>query len=258
MTKRNMWAYDETLEMLNIMLEQESLKAMNGRPFRKDKAFRLVCEEMIQRGYNTKDPKQIENRWKNLKKRYVDLQKNSDLGEINQFQYYDEIDVLMKGKPPATESKLYELTIARVESKQNLATEDVLTKTTSSPIPEDSGDDSVRSEENDRKTALDSKPQSAKCIPRRSQRSRKRPTYLSDLSETPKTIVPPCRITTEEEAYRNQKKLIDYQFGLYSKAQEESDQKFLNMSRQMLDECNERFQSFLDKLVSGGASTSGS
>lgn len=115
MTKRNMWSYDETLEMLNIMLRQESLKAMNGRPFRKDKAFRLVYEEMVHRGYSTKDPKQIEYRWKNLKRQYVDLQKDPTLVDTNPFPYYDEIDVLMKGKPPAASqtTKLCELVISK-------------------------------------------------------------------------------------------------------------------------------------------------
>uniref|UniRef100_A0A182VRK2 Myb/SANT-like DNA-binding domain-containing protein n=1 Tax=Anopheles minimus TaxID=112268 RepID=A0A182VRK2_9DIPT len=248
MTKRNMWTYEETLEMLNIMLDQESLKAMNGRPFRKDKAFRLVCEEMIQRGFNTKDPKQIENRWKNLKKRYVDLQKNPNLAEIHPFQYYDEIDVLMKGKPPTSEPKLYELSITRVEPEHNVGTEYVPAKPETPSIQINSGDESAKSEEVSRNPALETTPQPATCsIPRRSKRSRKRPAHRS--SETPKPCLPPYRITTEQEAYRNHKKLIDYQFGLYNKAQEESDRKFLEMSRQMLNECNEKFQSFLDNLL---------
>lgn len=98
MKKRNVWTYDETLEMLNIMHEQESLKAMNGRPFRKDKAFRLVNEELAQRGYLLRDPKKIEHRWKNLKKKYFDLLKDPKLAETENFLYFDEIDLLMKGK----------------------------------------------------------------------------------------------------------------------------------------------------------------
>ncbi|XP_052903334.1 uncharacterized protein LOC128310675 [Anopheles moucheti] len=255
MAKRNIWTYDETLEMLNIMFEQESLKAMNGRPFRKDKAFRLVCEEMMQRGYNTRDPKQIEYRWKNLKKHYMDLQRDPNLIETNPFQYYDEIDVLIKGKPPATMSKLYELSISSLELRPNTVEKNVFTKTNSLPtMQEDSGDDGVRSEENDIKPAIITQSRPVKCSPRRSKRNVKRPTYRR--SETPKTCFPPYSITTEKEAYRNQKNLIDYQFGLYSKVQEESDQKFLDMSRQMLDECNEKFQSFVEKLVSGSSSGS--
>ncbi|XP_053660199.1 uncharacterized protein LOC128709236 [Anopheles marshallii] len=255
MTKRNMWTYDETLEMLNIMLEQESLKAMNGRPFRKDKAFRLICEEMMQRGYNTKDPKQIEYRWKNLKKHYMELQRDPNLNDTNPFQYYDEIDVLIKGKPPSTMSKLYELSISRVELKPNKDAEGVFTDTNSLPtMQEDSEGDSVKSEENNTKPAIVAPSPQVKCSPRRSKRSRKPLTYRPN--ETQITCLPPYSITTEQEAYRNQKKLIDYQFGLYSKVQEESDQKFLDMSRQMLDECNERFQSFVEKLVSGSSSGS--
>uniref|UniRef100_A0A182T002 Myb/SANT-like DNA-binding domain-containing protein n=1 Tax=Anopheles maculatus TaxID=74869 RepID=A0A182T002_9DIPT len=258
MTKRNMWSYDETLEMLNIMLEQESLKAMNGRPFRKDKAFRLVCEEMMHRGYNTKDPKQIENRWKNLKKRYMDLQKDPEQADSIPFQFYDEIDVLMKGKPPppssppvATESKLYALSISRVEPKPTENAEESLVEP-EQPIQEDCEED-VKSEEIVKETIIESKPQCASSIPRRSKRYRKPPTTYR-RGEPAKTCLPSYKLATEEEAYRNQKKLIDYQFGLYSKAQEESDQKFLNMSRQILDECNKKFQSFLDKFASGSVS----
>uniref|UniRef100_A0A182LVU2 Myb/SANT-like DNA-binding domain-containing protein n=1 Tax=Anopheles culicifacies TaxID=139723 RepID=A0A182LVU2_9DIPT len=250
MTKRNMWTYEETLEMLNVMLEQESLKAMNGRPFRKDKAFRLVCEEMIQRGYNTKDPKQIENRWKNLKKRYMDLQRDPHLTEIHPFQYFDEIDVMMKGKPSTSESKLYELSITRVEPKQNVDTEDVQTKADTSSMQVDYEDETVISEEINQKHAPQSKPQPAKCDLRRSKRSKKRPAHR--LSEAPKSLLPPPppRTTTEQEAFQKQKKLIDYQFELFRKAQEESDQKFVDMTRQMLNECNDKFQSFVSNLLS--------
>ncbi|XP_035902506.1 trihelix transcription factor GT-3a-like [Anopheles stephensi] len=266
MTKRNMWSYDETLEMLNVMLEQESLKAMNGRPFRKDKAFRLVCEEMIHRGYNTKDPKQIENRWKNLKKRYTDQQKDPDLAESNPFQFYDEIDMLMKGKPPpptapsssppaVTESKLYSLSISRVEPKAGVDIEEELAEAEQS-IQDDCEDDMANIEEIDKETEPESKSQPAvSSSPRRSRRYRKRPpSYRRD--ETPKSGLPPYKLANEEEAYRNQKKLIDYQFGLYSKAQEESDRKFLNMSRQILDESNRKFQSFLNMFLSGNGAGS--
>lgn len=270
MTKRNMWSYDETLEMLNIMLEQESLKAMNGRPFRKDKAFRLVCEEMMHRGYNTKDPKQIENRWKNLKKRYTDLQKDPKEGESNAFQFYDEIDVLMKGKPPlppplppsspppassSTESKLYVLSISRVEEKPNIDAEETFDEP-EDPAQDECEDDPIKSEEIDKETVLESTPQSAPSTPRRSKRYRKRPTLSYRRNEAPKTSLPSYKLATEAEAFQNQKKLIDYQFGLYSRAQEESDQKFLNMSRQILDECNQKFQSFLDNFVSGSVTGS--
>ncbi|XP_050078015.1 uncharacterized protein LOC126564928 [Anopheles maculipalpis] len=265
MTKRNLWSYEETLEMLNIMLEQESLKAMNRRPFRKDKAFRLVCEEMVHRGYNTKDPKQIENRWKNLKKRYMDLEKDPKMGESNPFQFYNLIDVLMKGKPPpppplpqsppspqspaAPKSKLYALSICRVDQKPRVDAEETFDEP-EEPTQDDCEDDHIKNETIE-ETVAESTQHSITSTPRRSKRYRKRPTLSYRRNETPKTSLPTYKLATEEEAFRNQKKLIDYQFGLYSKAQEESDQKFLNMSRQMLDECNQKFQCFLDKFVSG-------
>uniref|UniRef100_A0A182VJX0 Myb/SANT-like DNA-binding domain-containing protein n=1 Tax=Anopheles merus TaxID=30066 RepID=A0A182VJX0_ANOME len=251
MTKRNMWSYDETLEMLNIMLRQESLKAMNGRPFRKDKAFRLVYEEMVHRGYSTKDPKQIEYRWKNLKRQYVDLQKEPTLVDTNPFPYYDEIDVLMKGKPPAASqtTKLCELVISKVERSSTTEAEEVLLETEMEPIEQVECEigTPIASEEVVQETVVKSspQPQTSQPVPKRLKRSRRR------QGELPKAFLPPYKTATEEEVFRNQKKLIDYQFGLYSKAQEESDQKFLAMSRQMLEECNDKFQVFLAKLAPG-------
>uniref|UniRef100_A0A182P9R4 Myb/SANT-like DNA-binding domain-containing protein n=1 Tax=Anopheles epiroticus TaxID=199890 RepID=A0A182P9R4_9DIPT len=248
MSKRIMWTYDETLEMLNIMLRQESLKAMNGRPFRKEKAFRRIYEELMQRGYKTKDPRQIEHRWKNLKRQYMDAQKDTKQGKL--FLYYDEIDVLMKGKPPSgtsQESKLCELVIAKVEPQPGTFTEEMLIETEVEPLEKEECEDSaIAGEEVVEETVTEPPPQAdaPKIVPKREKRNRKRQNI-----ELPSAYLPTYKTVSEEEVFRNQKRLIDYQFGLYSRAQEESDQKFLAMSRQMMDESNEKFQMFLAKLA---------
>uniref|UniRef100_A0A182R0R9 Myb/SANT-like DNA-binding domain-containing protein n=1 Tax=Anopheles farauti TaxID=69004 RepID=A0A182R0R9_9DIPT len=256
MAKRTLWTYEETVEMLNIMHEQESLKAMNGRPYRKHKAFQIVQDEMAMRGYSTKDTKQIEYRWKNLKKRYMDIQKNPGAEAADLFQYYNEIDLIMKGKPPATETKLYALSITKVSPKQNTATAsgsfqehypaiekvDVVHEFDDDLTNEDSDDG-----EPDREQTPDV-PHSSKVplVTKRTKRGKKGGAFQRSGGAN---VSSAADITfTERDVFQNQKALIDYQFGLYSKAQEESDKKFLEMSRQIFEQCNERFQTFFEKL----------
>uniref|UniRef100_A0A182NFL6 Myb/SANT-like DNA-binding domain-containing protein n=1 Tax=Anopheles dirus TaxID=7168 RepID=A0A182NFL6_9DIPT len=257
MAKRNMWTYEETIEMLNIMLEQHSLKAMNGRPFRRDKAFRLVQEEMETRGYHAKDIKQIENRWKNLKKRYMDIQKNPSLATSQPFQYYGQIDLMMAGKPPATETKLWALSISKVSPQQNTSIESTSIEANCSAMEaledmdeydeELKRDDSAVCEPVTAKSPDVPQPSTVRSVPKRSKRcktggtSRRSGAYESSSSVH--------ATFTEQDVFHNQKSLIDYQFGLYSRAQEESDKKFLDMTRQMFEECNDRFQSFFEKLM---------
>uniref|UniRef100_A0A2M4BXY2 Myb/SANT-like DNA-binding domain-containing protein n=1 Tax=Anopheles marajoara TaxID=58244 RepID=A0A2M4BXY2_9DIPT len=242
MKTRNVWTYDETLEMLNIMHEQESLKAMNGRPFRKDKAFRLVNEELAQRGYLLRDPKKIEHRWKNLKRKYFDLLKDPKHSETETFLYFDEIDLLMKGKTPKQDPN-------RPQSKGG------------KPMKEESSDLHVyltnRSASDDEEVEQARTELTRPIQQRRSQRTTKGKSsrYNADhdlLCSSPTFEGKP----TEDMVYRIQRRLIDYQFELYSRAQKESDETFLQISRQLMEESNERFNIELFELFSRQAGSS--
>ncbi|XP_052863872.1 uncharacterized protein LOC128270505 [Anopheles cruzii] len=227
MRKRNIWSYEETVEMLNIMQEQETPKAMNGRPFRKDKAFWLVNVEMVRRGYPNRDSKQIEYRWRNLKRRFVELQKNVNNIDTSTFQYYDEIDLLLKGKsspegnPQAMDSSETNL----VDPKQNEQTE-------KNPTTE------VESQH------LQGKGHSQRRSSRKTKGKSRR--FNMDLPTTSSA----AQVTkaTDNEIYANEKKLITYQFELYNRVQRESDEKFLQMCRQSLEESNEMFRNSISQL----------
>ncbi|XP_058120475.1 uncharacterized protein LOC131284940 [Anopheles ziemanni] len=263
--KRSLWSYDETLEMLNIMMDQESLKAMNGRPFRKEKAFRLIQEEMAQRGFQQKDAKQIEYRWKNLKKRYIDIQKNPDSGDTPSFQYYDEIDLLMNGRTEAGGTRVTKPSRSAGEITKERAVTSTSPKATTKPEPMD--DSVVSPAKNDQHdTSIDESfcddvameeevveepAETSDASQRRSQRSTKgqNPRYNADnFRAAPSSSLSTPRVT-EDEQYRSQKRLIDYQFGLYSRLQQESDEKFLQMSREMLIQCNVRFETFVSEVL---------
>uniref|UniRef100_A0A2M4AX29 Myb/SANT-like DNA-binding domain-containing protein n=1 Tax=Anopheles triannulatus TaxID=58253 RepID=A0A2M4AX29_9DIPT len=233
--RRNVWSYAETVEMLHIMHEQESLKAMNGRPFRKDKAFRLVNEELAQRGYLLRDPKKIEHRWKNLKRKYFDLLKNPQNAETDTFQYFDEIDLLMKGKTPRQGA-------IRPQGKD------------SKPVEESpdlhaylsTGNGSVDDEVDQIRKELSQQPSQQ----RRSQRTTKGKSSRYKMEDDLLWSAPvSAGKPTEDVLYRNQRRLIDYQFELYSRAQKESDETFLQMSRQLMEESNERFSNIIFELL---------
>uniref|UniRef100_A0AAG5CNE6 Myb/SANT-like DNA-binding domain-containing protein n=1 Tax=Anopheles atroparvus TaxID=41427 RepID=A0AAG5CNE6_ANOAO len=248
--KRHLWTYDETLEMLNIMVEQESLKAMNGRPFRKEKAFRLIQEEMVRRGYRSKDAKQIEYRWKNIKKRYVDIQKNPDAEEDATFQYYDEIDLMLNGssdksiKTRRTES----LALQKVESILPDVEEDLDMQSTVHDEPTNTSVDETFCEDVAMEEEVVEEPaETSEATQRRSQRStRGKNRRYNTTNQRP---APSQQKASEDEVYRNHKRLLDYQFGLYSRLQRESDEKFLQMSREMLIQCNVRFETFVTEVL---------
>ncbi|XP_050086342.1 uncharacterized protein LOC126571661 [Anopheles aquasalis] len=236
MKTRNVWTYDETLEMLNIMHEQESLKAMNGRPFRKDKAFRLVNEELARRGYLLRDPKKIEHRWKNLKRKYFDLLRDPNLSETDSFLYFDEIDLLMKGKTPKQDA---------YQPQSKSAPDKVIKEEPSDYLTARSvtGDD----EEVERPRKELTRP----IQQRRSLRTTKGKSSRYNMENVLQRSSPSFEgNSTEDLVYRLQTRLMNYQFDLYSTAQRESDETFLDMSRQLMEESNERFNTILDELLS--------
>ncbi|ETN60480.1 hypothetical protein AND_007899 [Anopheles darlingi] len=235
MKRRSVWTYDETLEMLSIMHEQESLKAMNGRPFRRDKAFRLVNEELAQRGYLLRDPKKVEHRWKNLKRKYFEILKDPKLSEADTFLYFDEIDLLMKGETPKQGS-------IRPQGKYNNPVEESPNLHAHLTIRGGSVDDEVEKSRKELTKPIQQRRQSQRTTKGKSSRY-----DMEDdlLRSSPMAAGKPA----EDIVYRNQRLLIDYQFELYSTAQKESDETFLQMSRQLMDESNDRFNSILYELL---------
>lgn len=265
--KRSLWSYDETLEMLNIMMDQESLKAMNGRPFRKEKAFRLIQEEMAQRGFLQKDAKQIEYRWKNLKKRYIDIQRNPDGENTASFQYYDEIDLLMNGRsePGGTRSNKPSISAGVISKERAVASTSPKEPTKTEPIEELSALSPAKNDQHDtsidesfcddvamEEEVVEEPADASDASQRRSQRSTKgqnRRYNADNLGVASSSASLSTPRVTEDEQYRSQKRLIDYQFGLYSRLQQESDEKFLQMSREMLIQCNVRFETFVSEVL---------
>ncbi|XP_058060177.1 uncharacterized protein LOC131210884 [Anopheles bellator] len=226
MSKRNIWSYEETLEMLNIMQEQETPKAMNGRPFRKDKAFWLVNVEMVRRGYTNRDSRQIEYRWRNLKRGFVEMQKNVNNIDTSTFQYYDEIDLLLKGKSSPEGNPQAD------SSKTNLV-------------------DATQEEQMEKnpKTDVESEHLQGGHSQRRSLRTTKGKSRRFNKEITPTTSsATQATKPTDNEVYSNEKKLITYQFELYNRMQRESDEKFLQMCRQSLEESNEMFRNSISQL----------
>ncbi|XP_053670036.1 uncharacterized protein LOC128720389 [Anopheles nili] len=261
MPKRNKWTTGETLEMLSIMQEQESLKAMNGRPFRKDKAFRFVQEEMVSRGYHYKDPKQIEYRWKNLKRQYTDLQKDPSLAETRSFIYFDEIDQMIRGKTSKPSVSNYNEIKQMVQRKTSEVSVDnyeeidqmIQNKTSEISVGNYDEIDHIMEEKTSEVSVTNYTEIDQMMHEKTSEASVSNYDEIDQMMPE-KTSIGNTRLIelniSKENVLQNQKLLIDYQYSLYSKLHEESDQKFLDMSRQMLEECNERFQVFMTKFNS--------
>lgn len=95
--KRNLWDADETRAMLNIMIEQNYLSLFDGKTYKREELYKKIKEELCKCGYDGKNERQIETRWKNLKRNYWAAKKNYNAksGERELCPFYEELEVLL-------------------------------------------------------------------------------------------------------------------------------------------------------------------
>jgi len=67
--KRDLWSYDETLALINILKEKQILKIMDNKRFRIAEIFKSLQQDMIKKGY-CRSATQIHIKFKALKRKY--------------------------------------------------------------------------------------------------------------------------------------------------------------------------------------------
>ena len=72
---RPFWTDAETLDLLEIFMEKNIMKLFDGKRYRNNEIYKMISTELLKRGYVDRDEKQIEYRWKNLKKSYIATKK---------------------------------------------------------------------------------------------------------------------------------------------------------------------------------------
>ncbi|XP_049542779.1 uncharacterized protein LOC125955681 [Anopheles darlingi] len=250
-TRRNVWKYDETKEMLQIMLENNFVQAFSTKHNTNVQIYRQIEKIMNERGFRHKTYEQIGVRWKNLKNLHMIAKRSNDLNERHLFPYYDEVDELvsltkrkprqitiqpkLSARPLNTKSRIVTIKAEPVEaspSSQSLHMEIALEDPDSAP------DETVEERLEEDEEQVDDLPARAPRVRvyarRRMPPGPKQPTRLQSAIASSKQDL-------NDEFYRTQKRLIDYEFNLHAQREEEYMQQINLSTKELMEEHMEAF-----------------
>uniref|UniRef100_A0A182K4C7 Myb/SANT-like DNA-binding domain-containing protein n=1 Tax=Anopheles christyi TaxID=43041 RepID=A0A182K4C7_9DIPT len=227
MNKRNIWKYEETKEMLQIMQDNSYAGSFSSKHKQNMEIFRKIENKMIESGYPYKNYMQIGVRWKNLKNLYTKAKRSNSKNEQQLFPFYEEMDNLLK-RFYKSETVSSEGNVGALDSGEVMGD----TKNTSSVAESSSG-------EHDR-TFADIKParnveRSGVTIGRaygRLTSGQKKAARKSALH----TTIAMSKQELSDEFYRSQKRLIDYEFSLYVRKEQELIDRIQETTRTMMEE----------------------
>uniref|UniRef100_A0A182PIH6 Myb/SANT-like DNA-binding domain-containing protein n=1 Tax=Anopheles epiroticus TaxID=199890 RepID=A0A182PIH6_9DIPT len=205
MNKRNIWKYEETKEMLQIMLDNNYAGSFSSKHRQNMEIFRKIENKMIESGYPYKNYMQIGVRWKNLKNLYMKAKRSNSKNEQQLFPFYEEMDNLLR--------QFY----SHVSGDENTTAEG-------------DGDETTELVEN--KT------------PAAPERKHPRKSVLDNTIATSKQEL-------SDEFYRSQKRLIDYEFSLYVRKEEEMMDRIQETTRNMIEENMNKFFTHLKDVLAG-------
>uniref|UniRef100_A0A182N991 Myb/SANT-like DNA-binding domain-containing protein n=1 Tax=Anopheles dirus TaxID=7168 RepID=A0A182N991_9DIPT len=232
MNKRNVWKYDETKELLQIMLDNQYAHSFSNKHKQNVEIFRQIEKAMIQSGYHYKSYLQIGVRWKNLKNLYMKAKRSNSKNEQQLFPFYDEMDSLLSGPSHRAASEEH-LTIP----DQTEETECTETKVELHSVQSTDAEQTVRTDTEPRRPTslkrcrfVTPKPFPSP-LTRRTGQERNRFEALVAMSKR----------ELSEEFFRSQKRLIDYEFDLYARKEEEFIERIQQTTRTMLEESMDKF-----------------
>ncbi|XP_052895645.1 uncharacterized protein LOC128302837 [Anopheles moucheti] len=238
MNKRNIWKYDETKEMLQIMQDNSYAGSFSSKHKQNMEIFRQIENKMIESGYRYKNYMQIGVRWKNLKNLYMKAKRSNSKNEQQLFPFYEEMDCLLNSLLVKTSSEEYlcksdaEETITAAEHSMDLlsnANEDA------APQPQATERSTVNLKR--KHTNIPKKMPSTKVGMRYGPAPQSKPDRNSKLNAT----IPMSKQELSDEFYRSQKRLIDYEFNLYVRKEEEFIDRIHETTRTMLEESMDTF-----------------
>uniref|UniRef100_A0A182JMB8 Myb/SANT-like DNA-binding domain-containing protein n=1 Tax=Anopheles atroparvus TaxID=41427 RepID=A0A182JMB8_ANOAO len=228
MNRRNLWKYDETMELLFIMKQNNFPSQFSNKHNQNMQIFRLIEKQMTERGYRSKSGEQICVRWKNLKNLYQKVKRSNNKNEQDLFPYYVEMDEL----------------IGQQANKFSKA------------AGRDNDDGTIASERDETVEDGSEKARTSRSTVRTRVPKKRRFPYASSAVE--RTVRPVSKLEAtlasskqelSDEFYRTQKRLIDYEFNLYMRKEEELIGQLQETTRSMLEEYMDRFFAHLKHVV---------
>uniref|UniRef100_A0A182QQG6 Myb/SANT-like DNA-binding domain-containing protein n=1 Tax=Anopheles farauti TaxID=69004 RepID=A0A182QQG6_9DIPT len=234
--KRNVWKYDETKELLQIMQDNNYAHSFSNKHKQNVEIFRKIEKAMIQSGYHYKSYMQIGVRWKNLKNLYMKAKRSNSKSEQQLFPFYDEMDRLLNGSSD------------RVASEEHLTTPDPTdepdrneTLVDESDSVQSTGFDQIkqRGSTDLRQTRNKGRFVAPKSFP--TPLTRRTGQGRSDRTNRFEALVAMSKRELSEEFFRSQKRLIDYEFDLYARKEEEFIERIQTTTRTMLEESMDNF-----------------
>lgn len=248
MNKRNIWKYEETKEMLQIMQDNNYAGAFSSKHKQNMEIFRKIENKMIESGYPYKNYMQIGVRWKNLKNLYTKAKRSNSKNEQQLFPFYDEMDNLLKrvGKSVAGEECISALDPGEPVSVQiNTSAASEL----STSVQDDTASvDNKTPSQPPRSVAVQrASVSTSKTLGRYTAPGQKKPTRKNALD----TTIAMSKQELSDEFYRSQKRLIDYEFSLYVRKEEELIDRIQETTRTMMEENMNTFFTRLKDVLAG-------
>uniref|UniRef100_A0A182Y2D3 Myb/SANT-like DNA-binding domain-containing protein n=2 Tax=Anopheles stephensi TaxID=30069 RepID=A0A182Y2D3_ANOST len=213
--------------------------------------FRKIENKMTESGYRYKNYLQIGVRWKNLKNLYMKARRSNSKNEQQLFPFYDEMDSLMGGllKQASSEEYASELdetdTITREQhtpvKKLCNANDPTPKRTEEEPVP-------VKRKRGTSVTTM------AEASPSR-KAAELSPTVSVhtkvDRNGKLSATLAMSKQELSDEFYRSQKRLIDYEFSLYVRKEEELIDRMQESTRAILEEGMDKFFTRLKEVLGG-------
>ncbi|XP_050094154.1 uncharacterized protein LOC126576893 [Anopheles aquasalis] len=248
--RRNVWKYEETKEMLQIMLDNNFVQQFSTKHNNNVQIYQQIEKMMIERGFRHKTYEQISVRWKNLKNLHMVAKRSNSQNERQLFPYYDEMDELLaftKRKPPRqitiqpklstptgkAKNRRYGTITEGSPSSESIHMEIALEEPDSAP--DETVEDRLEEEEEEE---IDDPPVRT---PRARVYARRRLLSVPKRPNRLQSAIPASKHDLNDEFFRTQKRLIDYEFNLHAKREEEYMQQINLAMKELMEENMEAF-----------------
>lgn len=235
-TKRNLWSFEETQTLIAIIEEKQCLQQIEEKLIHPNEIYTVIEKEMFARGFYDKHAKQIKFRWQNLRKMYYKDRKAVQEGIDGSYKmnpYYDGLHVVLgsrwsnKHKEDYTtilgdEARNFDMPVRTYED----------TSQNSSDDEEEEREGIPKSDIND----IGEMPSFEECFPSLPTSSKlrlslKRPRTPDSTSRLDLFQAKIKQVTKElnDDLYKKQKELIEYEFRLFANYTTTRDDKFKEM-----------------------------
>ncbi|XP_055845236.1 uncharacterized protein LOC129911450 [Episyrphus balteatus] len=220
MTKRNLWSFEETQTLLEILEEKKCLEKIEDKILHPNEIYQVVEQEMFGRGYYEKNAKQMRFRWQNLRKQYYRDRKAIEKGTtekgFKKSPFYETLHTMLADR------------WSRRKEMEALEEENLI----AAPIEEhdsSSDDDGIT-------VSKSEMPAFEECFPILPTPSKprlplKRPRTPDSTSKVDAFQDKIKKVTKElnEDLFKKQKELIEYEFRLFANYTSGRDDKFKEM-----------------------------